>query len=268
SEFAKPGFIVLSAWLLSEGMRRNDVPALPMAAGFLALFVTLLALQPDVGQALLVTVTWGCLFFLAGYNVKWLALLGAAMAGGLALAYVATNHVKSRIDQFLAPTGAANSQSEIAFNAFREGGWFGRGPGEGALKMNLPDAHTDYVFAVVAEEFGIISCLFIVVIYALITWRGVRVRVGAANDFENLAKTGLTMLLTLQALANMAVNVNLLPAKGVTLPLISYGGSSMLSVAALLGMVLALSRRRADAHRPGHLFQFEAGPAASREMHI
>ncbi|MDZ4790243.1 MAG: putative peptidoglycan glycosyltransferase FtsW [Hyphomicrobiales bacterium] len=268
SEFAKPGFIVLSAWLLSEGMRRNDVPALPMAAGFLALFVILLALQPDVGQALLVTVTWGCLFFLAGYSVKWLALLGAAMAGGLALAYVATNHVKSRIDQFLAPGGAANSQSEIAFNAFREGGWFGRGPGEGALKMNLPDAHTDYVFAVVAEEFGIISCLFIVVIYALIAWRGVRVRVGAANDFENLAKTGLTMLLTLQALANMAVNVNLLPAKGVTLPLISYGGSSMLSVAALLGMVLALSRRRADGHLPGHLFQFEAGPAASREMHI
>ncbi len=268
SEFAKPGFVVLCAWLLSEGRRRADMPALPMAAGFLAIFVLLLALQPDVGQAVLITVTWGCLFFLAGYSIKWLVALGAATVGGLALAYVMTNHVKSRIDQFFSPGGPANSQSEIAFNAFREGGWFGRGPGEGALKMGLPDAHTDYVFAVVGEEFGIISCLFIVVIYALITWRGVMVRNGVANDFENLAKTGLTMLLALQALANMAVNVNLLPAKGLTLPLISYGGSSMLSVAALLGMVLALSRRRAVAPLSGPLFKFEAGPAASREMHI
>jgi cell division protein FtsW len=266
SEFAKPGFVVISAWLLSEGTRRKDVPALPLAAALLALFAGMLAIQPDVGQALLVSAVWGTLFFISGYGLRWLAAFGALTSGGLALAYVLTNHVKARIDQFLTG-GGGNSQSEIAMNAFREGGWFGKGPGEGALKLNLPDSHTDYVFAVVAEEFGVISCLFIVALYALIAWRGLLVRAGTASDFENLAKIGLTALFAIQALANMAVNVSLAPAKGVTLPLISYGGSSTLSVAALLGMVLALSRRPALS-APKQWVQFEAGSAASREMRI
>lgn len=270
SEFVKPGFVVISAWLMAEGMRRHDVPALPLAALLLALFSALLVAQPDMGQTLIVAMVWGSLFFLAGYALKYVAALGGLLAAGLGLAYLTLDHVQHRIDQYLAPAVAGNRQSDIAFSAFREGGWLGRGPGEGALKMHLPDAHTDYVFAVIGEEFGIISCLFIAVLYALMAWRGMIVRSGETNDFENLAKTGLTVLLVIQALTNMAVNLNLIPAKGVTLPLISYGGSSLLSVAITLGMTLALSRRRASL-RPSAwtaMFDAKARSVSSREMQV
>ncbi|MDX2263914.1 MAG: FtsW/RodA/SpoVE family cell cycle protein [Hyphomicrobiales bacterium] len=266
SEFVKPGFIVLSAWLLAEGRRDPAMPALPLALALLALFAALLAAQPDIGQMLLILAAWGCMFFVAGYPLAWMGAFAAAMLACAGAAYLATDHVKKRIDQFLAG-GAAdeNAQAEIALSAFREGGWFGRGPGEGVLKMTLPDSHTDYVLAVAAEEFGVISCLFIVVIYALITWRGLTIRSGAANDFCNLAKFGLLTLFAVQALANIAVNIGMLPAKGVTLPLISYGGSSLLSAAIMLGMALALGRRVAAADA-GRDFAYEAGTAPSREM--
>ncbi len=270
SEFVKPGFVVVAAWLLAEGMRRSDVPALPLAALLLGIFAALLMAQPDVGQTLLATIVWGSLFFLAGYALKYVAVLGGLLTAGLGLAYLTVDHVHHRIDQYLTPSAAGNRQSDIAFSAFIEGGWWGRGPGEGTLKMHLPDAHTDYVFAVVAEEFGIISCLFIALLYALMAWRGMIVRSGETNDFENLAKTGLTVLLVVQALTNMAVNINLIPAKGVTLPFISYGGSSLLSVAITLGMMLALSRRRATARASAWtaMFGAKARSVSSREMQV
>jgi cell division protein FtsW len=245
SELVKPVFTVISAWLLSEGVRRSDVPALPLSLALLAAFTGLLVVEPDVGQTVLITLVWATLFFLAGYGLKGLFLLGAVMAGGLAVAYNTFPHVRARVEHFMhAPPPAANRQTDLALSAFQEGGWLGRGPGEGLIKMNLPDANTDYVFAVVGEEFGIITCLFLAALYALIAWRGLTLRAGESRDFENLAKTGLTVMLIFQALTNMAVNVNLIPSKGVTLPLISYGGSSLISVALALGLVLGLSRRR------------------------
>lgn len=244
SELGKPALTVVSAWLLSEGARRNDVPALPLSLGLLALFAGLLAVEPDVGQTVLITLVWGAMFFLAGYGLKGLFGLGAVMAAGLAFAYAVFPHVRTRVDHFLHASPSANQQTGLALSAFQEGGWWGRGPGEGVIKMNLPDANTDYVFAVVGEEFGIITCLFLAALYALIAWRGLLLRSGETRDFENLAKAGLTLMLIFQALTNMAVNVNLIPSKGVTLPLISYGGSSLVSVALALGLVLGLSRRR------------------------
>ncbi len=269
SEIAKPGFVVLSAWLLSEGRRRSDVPALPMSLGLLVLFAGLLALQPDVGQALLITAVWASLFFLAGYPMRWVALLAGAILAGAIVAYFTLDHVHQRIRTFLDPPQAGNTQADMALAAFREGGWFGRGPGEGVAKLSLPDAHTDYVFAVIAEEFGIISCLFLALIYALMAWRGMTVRSGEAHDDTNLAKTGLTLLLVMQALTNMAVTVNLVPAKGVTLPLISHGGTSLLATAVSLGMILSLSRKRASTRMPRWATFEEGGMRApSKEMKI
>jgi cell division protein FtsW len=245
SEFVKPAFTVVSAWLLSEGVRRNDVPALPISLGLLTLFAGLLVVEPDVGQTLLITLVWASLFFLAGYGLRGIFILGALMPAGLFFVYMTFPHVRARVEHFMhAPPPMANRQTDLALSAFQEGSWLGRGPGEGMIKMNLPDANTDYVFAVVGEEFGIITCLFLAALYALIAWRGLTLRAGETRDFENLAKTGLTVMLIFQALTNMAVNVNLIPSKGVTLPLISYGGSSLLSVALTLGMMLGLSRRR------------------------
>lgn len=269
SELVKPGFVVLSAWLLAEGVRRPDLPALPLSVLLLAIFAVALVYQPDIGQTLLIALVWSCLFFLAGYALRWVAILVSAVAGGAALAYAFTGHVRERVNAFLNPAESGNTQSEIALAAFREGGWFGRGPGEGMHKLNLPDGHTDYVFAVIAEEFGIISCLFLVVIYALLAWRGMVIRSGETNDFENLAKSGLTVLLVVQALTNMAVNVNLVPAKGVTLPLISYGGSSVISVAIMLGMILSLSRKRATLSlTQWTMFEGRRRGASSKEMKI
>jgi cell division protein FtsW len=247
SELGKPVFVVVSAWLLSEGVRRNDVPALSMSLALLALFAALLVFEPDVGQTVLIVLVWGTLFFLAGYGLKGLFALGTVMAAGAFAAYTTFPHVRARVEHFMhAPPPAANRQMDLALSAFQEGGWLGRGPGEGLIKTRLPDANTDYVFAVVGEEFGIISCLFLAALYALIAWRGLTLRSGESRDFVNLAKTGLTLMLVFQALTNMAVNVNLIPSKGVTLPLISYGGSSLISVALALGLVLGLSRRRPE----------------------
>ncbi len=269
SEIAKPGFVVLSAWLLSEGRRRADVPALPISLALLALFAVMLVLQPDVGQAFLMMAVWASLFFLAGYPVRWVALLSAAVWACAILAYFTLDHVRQRIHAFLNPPPAGHTQADMALAAFREGGWFGRGPGEGVAKVSLPDSHTDYVFAVVAEEFGIISCLFLVLIYALLAWRGMTVRSGEASDDTNLAKAGLTLMIVMQALTNMAVTVNLVPAKGVTLPLISHGGSSLLATAVALGMILSLSRKRASTRMP-RWTTFEEGRigAPSKEMKI
>jgi cell division protein FtsW len=269
SEFAKPGFVLLIAWLFSETGKRNDMPALPLALLLLVSFATSLVLQPDIGQTLLITLVWGGLFFLAGYSVIWIGLAGGAASGAFVMAYLTIPHVKSRLDRFVHPGAGDTHQTDTALAAFREGGWFGRGPGEGTIKLELPDAHTDYIFAVIAEEFGIILCLVLVVIYAFIVWRGLQAAGRSRDPFIRLALSGLMMLFGFQALINMAVNVDLLPSKGMTLPFVSYGGSSMLAMGLTMGLAVGLARRRPDGgpvYRP--LMSRAAGAASSRGIRI
>lgn len=249
SEFAKPGFVVLMAWLFSEAAARKDVPALPLALGLWALFGGLLVLQPDVGQTVLISATAGALYLLVG-----LPLVGAAIMlvlGGLGLygAYLWFGHVHARVDAFFSPFPYENFQGARAIQSFAEGGFFGRGPGEGTIKSVLPDAHTDYIFAVVAEEYGVLACLGLLTIFAFIVLRGL-LRAGRETDPAiRPAIQGLSLVFGLQALINMAVNVGLLPPKGMTLPFISAGGSSMLALAVTVGMLLSLTRRRPDVQR-------------------
>lgn len=243
SELAKPGFVVVSAWLLSEGARRRDVPATEFAVGLLLVFAVLLALQPDIGQTALISAVWAGMFMAAGYPLRWmLAIAGAGVAALIAI-YWTIPHATERIDAFMGWGGAVSDQTAVALSAFSEGGWFGRGPGEGVLKTRLPDAHNDYIFAVIAEELGIAACLLLVAVYAFVTLRAGAAALHQQSPFVRVAISGLVMLFGFQALINMAVNVNLLPAKGMTLPFVSYGGSSLVSMSAAMAMVIALSRR-------------------------
>jgi cell division protein FtsW len=269
SEFTKSGLVILTAWLFAEATRRRDVPALPLAMGLLAIFVALLVLQPDIGQAFLIVLVWSGLFFLAGYSMVWITLAGAMGVGAFIAAYFTIAHVQSRVDRFLAPGDGDTHQVDTAIAAFREGGWLGRGPGEGTLTPKLPDAYTDYIFAVIAEEFGLIFCLFLVCLYAFIIWRGLRAAARSNDPFIRLALSGLIMLFGFQTLINMAVNGDMLPAKGMTLPFLSYGGSSLTAIALTMGLALGLARRRPEpvpVYRPSP--QFAGEPVSSRGMRL
>jgi cell division protein FtsW len=250
SEFAKPAFVVLSAWLLVEGERRPDMPADMIALALYLTFIALLAMQPDVGQALLVTLVWGALYLLAGRRLRGLFVLAAGLAAGLAAAYMTLGYVRGRIARFLRPAAGDTFQTDRALHSFIEGGLFGKGPGEGTIKTVLPDAHTDFIFAVIAEEYGVLACLVVLALFALVALRVFARHVERSTDFAPLAAAGLTLLFVLQALINMAVNVGLVPAKGMTLPFISSGGSSMLAIGLTAGMLLAVTRRRPD---PAHV---------------
>ncbi len=244
SEFVKPSFIVLAAWLFAEGTKRDDVPGHLLAMALFGATIGVLILQPDFGQTMLIGVVWGCLFFLAGLRWIWMIGLGGLGVGGVFLAYEALPHVRTRFGKFLNPETGENFQTERAFESFVSGGWFGKGPGEGTVKRILPDAHTDFIFAVTGEEFGIIFCLILLSLFAFVVLRGLWHALNEDEPFARLAIAGLTMLFGLQSAINMAVNVQLMPAKGMTLPFISYGGSSLISLALGMGMLLALTRRR------------------------
>ncbi len=249
SEFVKPAFIVLTAWLFNESQKRKDVPGLELAILLYAVFALLLVLQPDFGQTLLVTLVWGALFFMAGINIVWIVVLAVAAIGGLVTAYFLVPHVASRIDRFLDPASGDTYQADRSLNSFLHGGWFGRGPGEGTVKDVLPDSHTDFIFAVAAEEYGLIACLILLTLFAFIVLRGLSKASQEPDGFIRHAVAGLIMLFGLQTLINMAVNVGLLPAKGMTLPFISYGGSSLLAMALTMGFALGLTRKRPMAGR-------------------
>jgi len=256
SEFVKPAFIVLTAWLFNESQKRKDVPGLELAILIYAVFALLLILQPDFGQTLLVSLVWGALFYMAGINMLWIAALVALGCAGLVAAYALLPHVASRIDRFLDPASGDTYQSDRAIDSFLHGGWFGRGPGEGTVKDVLPDSHTDFIFAVAAEEYGLIACLILLTLFAFIVLRGLSKASQQPDGFIRHAVAGLIMLFGLQTLINMAVNVGLLPAKGMTLPFISYGGSSLLAMALTMGFALGLTRKRPSAgqlkHRDTH----------------
>ncbi|HYJ58640.1 MAG TPA: putative lipid II flippase FtsW [Methyloceanibacter sp.] len=244
SEFVKPAFVVLTAWLFNESQKRPDVPGIQLAVALYAIFATLLIMQPDFGQTLLVTLVWGALFYMAGINMVWIAALGAAGIAGIATAYFLVPHVTSRIDRFLDPASGDTYQADRSLDSFLHGGWFGRGPGEGTVKNVLPDSHTDFIFAVTAEEYGLIACLILLALFAFLVLRGLSKASQEPDGFIRHAVAGLVMLFGLQTLINMAVNVGLLPAKGMTLPFISYGGSSLLAMALTMGFALGLTRKR------------------------
>jgi cell division protein FtsW len=249
SEFAKPAFVVVSAWLFSEARTRPEMPGLALSVVLFAMIAGLLALQPDIGQTVLISVVWALMLFVSGQPLIGTALVLPLGAAGLVMAYFTFPHVAQRIDRFFNPVAGEFSQADRAMRSFAEGGFLGRGPGEGTIKTVLPDAHTDYIFAVVAEEYGALACMVLLGLFAFVV---LRVLVQASREGEpstRLAMIGLASLFGLQALINMGVNAGLLPAKGMTLPFISAGGSSMLAVSLNLGMVLALSRRRPDVER-------------------
>lgn len=244
SEIVKPAFILLVAWFFSENTRRPDIPGNVFAMVLLVIFGTLLVAQPDIGQTALVTMTWCAVFFMAGLSWIWISFLAALGIGGLGAAYLLVPHVTGRIDRFLNPESGDTYQVDKALEAFFSGGWFGRGPGEGVVKRNVPDSHTDFIFSVIGEEFGIIACLLLVLFFSLLVMRGLYLGFRQDDTFVRLAVGGLIIMFGMQAAINMAVNLQLVPTKGMTLPFISYGGSSMLSIAIGMGMVLGLARKR------------------------
>jgi cell division protein FtsW len=247
SEFMKPAFVVIAAWLFAENARRTDIPGNAFALILLAMVVGLLVAEPDVGQTMLVVIAWGALFFMAGLSWPWIVMLSALAVGGIVAAYAALPHVATRIDRFLEPASGDTFQIDKALASITRGGWFGQGPGEGIIKRVIPDAHTDFIFAVAAEEFGILACIALVAVIALVVFRGLSRSLRADDAFVRLAAAGLVVLFGVQAAIHMSVNLNLMPAKGMTLPFVSYGGSSMIAVAFGMGLLLAFTRRRPEA---------------------
>ena len=244
SEFVKPCFAVVSAWMFAEWRRGAGFPGQWIALALFVLVAGLLLLQPDLGQTVIVTAAWFGQFFLAGLSTALVALLIGLGAVGLVCAYFTLDHVRSRIDRFVDPAVGDTYQVDRALEAFAKGGLIGTGPGEGEVKSHLPDAHADFVFAVAGEEFGALVCLAVVTLFGFIVLRGYIRLVSETNLFVLLAGAGLLSQLGLQALVHMASSLHLIPAKGMTLPFISYGGSSLLALSLGMGMILALTRRR------------------------
>jgi len=261
SEFLKPAFVIICAWLFAEHKRQPDIPGNLFALLLLVLVISLLVAQPDLGQTMLVTGTWGVMFFMAGLPWLWIAALGVIGASGLFAAYSVFPHVALRIDKFL--TGEGDTfQVDMGREALINGSWFGVGPGEGTVKRIVPDAHTDFVFSVAGEEFGLIMCFFIMSIFAFIVLRGLSIALKEQDDFTRYAVGGLVTVFGLQSAINMCVNLQLMPAKGMTLPFISYGGSSQIAIAVSMGMVLALTRRRPEKRKQmGFVLAQRAMPA-------
>jgi cell division protein FtsW len=244
SEFVKPTFAIVAAWLFAEQKTRPGFPGNAIAIALFLGLVAMLVKQPDLGMAVVVAAVWFAQFFMAGLRLYWVAAGTIAGIGGFVGAYLWLPHVTSRINRFLDPAAGDSYQVNRSMEAFANGGLWGRGPGEGTVKDVLPDAHADFVFAVAGEEFGLVVCVVIVAIFAFIVLRGFSRLLQEANLFVLLAATGLLVQFGLQAVINMASTLHLIPTKGMTLPFLSYGGSSMLALALGMGMMLALTRRR------------------------
>src|SRR6266481_822704 len=244
SEFVKPTFAVVAAWLFSEQKLRPRFPGNLICLALFLVIIAMLIKQPDIGMAAVVAAVWFSQFFMAGMRLYWVVAGALAGLGSLAGAYLYLPHVRSRIDHFLDPSAGDSYQVNRSIEAFANGGLWGRGPGEGTVKDVLPDAHADFVFAVAGEEFGLIVCVMIVGIFAFIVLRGFSRLLQEGNLFVLLSATGLLIQFGLQAIINMASTLHLIPTKGMTLPFLSYGGSSMLALALGMGMMLALTRRR------------------------
>lgn len=246
SEIIKPAIIVLSAWLLAQRQKFPDGPWAVIAFAFYAVTVGLLLLQPDVGQSALLTAGFIIVFFISG--LPWLWATGFVVGGaGLGWSlYTLLPHVRQRVDSFLNPTQNDTYQIDRAREAIERGGFFGVGPGEGSVKRVLPDAHTDFVYSVAGEEFGLILLALLTLLFAVISIKGVMDASRQRDTYQRSAGVGLYAIFGLQAAVNMAVNLSLIPPKGMTLPLISSGGSSLLGSALTLGLALALTRKQPE----------------------
>ena len=243
SEFLKPCFAVVAAWLIAEGRRTPRFPGMIIAFTVFAMILGLLKSQPDIGMLAVVVVVFLTQLYIGGMHLILVGAGAALVAGGAVAAYTMFAHVRSRVERFWEGTGD-NYQVTTALEAFGNGGLLGRGPGEGRVKDVLPDAHADFVYAVMGEEFGMMICLVILLIFAFIVLRGLLALLKEQDIFVVLACTGLVTGFGLQAFVNMASTLKLIPTKGMTLPFISYGGSSVLAVAVGMGMLLAMTRRR------------------------
>ncbi|MFQ3595584.1 MAG: putative peptidoglycan glycosyltransferase FtsW [Sphingomonadaceae bacterium] len=253
-ELVKPLFVVATAWLLAARFDDRSLPVMSLSFAMLAVIVLLLAVQPDFGQAALVSAVWLAQAALAGMPVALLGGVAVLGAGGMVLAYLSSAHVARRIDGFLHGEGDTY-QVDRALDAFRSGGLFGTGPGDGTAKFRLPEAQTDYVFAVIGEEFGAIACFALALLYVGIILRVLLQLVEDEDPFTLLAGAGLVAQFGGQAFINMSVNLALAPSKGMTLPLVSHGGSSYLATALGLGLLLAITRRNRHVQHSPYLRQ-------------
>ncbi len=246
SEFVKPAFAVIGAWLFAESMKHKGMPARSLATLIMLSIVGGLLLQPDIGQTALVLATWAALLFLSG--ISWFVIFGLIIAGvGMLFgAYMFFPHFAKRIDTFINPEDGNTYQVDKALNSLLEGGWFGRGPGESVAKKFIPDAHADYVFSAAAGEFGILFCLCLVALIAFIVIRALVSAQRQSSLFARLAASTLAIQFGLQSAINLAVNLNLIPPKGMTLPFVSYGGTSMIAIAFGMGLMLALTRKKPE----------------------
>jgi cell division protein FtsW len=250
SEFMKPALVILVAWMFSEGQKGKGVPGVSIAFGLYFLSIGLLLIQPDVGQTVLITIAFGAAFWMAGVPLSWVMVLGGAAVAGLSSTYFLLPHVHSRVEKFISPDSSDTHQVDAAAMAQAAGGLFGRGPGEGIMKRHVPDLHTDFIYSVGAEEFGLVFSLLLIALFAFVVIRGLYRAMKLSDPFEQVAAAALFVLVGQQAFINVAVNLNMIPTKGMTLPFISYGGSSMLAMGLTLGMALALTRRRPGAYTP------------------
>ncbi len=244
SEFLKPGFVVVAAWMIAASQEINGPPGKLWSFGLCVTVVLMLAMQPDFGQACLVLFGWGVMYFVAGAPIVLLLGMAAIVVLGGMFAYANSEHFARRIDGFLNPDVDPTTQLGYAADAIREGGLFGVGVGEGQVKWSLPDAHTDFIVAVAAEEYGLVLVLILISLYATIVVRSLFRLMRERDTFIRLAGTGLVCMFGVQAMINMGVAVRLLPAKGMTLPFVSYGGSSLIAGGIAVGMLLAFTRSR------------------------
>ncbi|MEM6900676.1 MAG: putative peptidoglycan glycosyltransferase FtsW [Pseudomonadota bacterium] len=244
SELVKPGIVVLTGWLLAQRSLFPKGPWAIISFGLYSVTLGLLLLQPDVGQAFLLSAAFVITFFVSGLPWRWAA---GFLGGGITLSgllYLALPHVRYRINSFISPTDYDTYQIDVAMKAIANGGWFGVGPGEGTIKSALPDANSDFIYAVLSEEFGLIAALGLLLLYGFIIVRGILLASQIEDPYPRAAATGLFALFGLQAAINIGVNIALIPPKGMTLPFVSSGGSSLLGTALTLGLALALVRRR------------------------
>jgi len=251
SEFMKPALIVLIAWMFAEGQKGQGVPGVSIAFGLYAIAVVLLLMEPDIGQTVLITAAFGAAFWMAGVPMSWIMVMGSAAAVGLGSTYFLFQHVAARVDGFLGHDKTDTSQVHRAAEAIAAGRGFGRGPGEGIMKTHVPDMHTDFAYSAAAEEYGLWLSLVLIGLFALLVIRGLYRAMKLGDPFEQVAAAGLFVLVGMQAFINVAVNLALVPTKGMTLPFISYGGSSTLAMGLTLGLALALTRRRPGAYASG-----------------
>ncbi|HEY5290576.1 MAG TPA: putative peptidoglycan glycosyltransferase FtsW [Caulobacteraceae bacterium] len=246
SEFMKPGLVILIAWMFAEGQKGEGVPGVSIAFGLYAVAVVLLLMEPDIGQTVLITAAFGAAFWMAGVPMTWIAVMGSVAIAGLGSTYFLFQHVATRMKGFMDKSDT--SQIHRAAEAIAAGRLFGRGPGEGIMKTHVPDMHTDFAYSAAAEEYGLWLSLVIICLFAALVIRGLYKAMKLNDPFEQVAAAALFVLVGMQAFINVAVNLALVPTKGMTLPFISYGGSSTLAMGLTLGLALALTSRRPGAY--------------------